>query len=205
MAAPNPTCERVRGSIWSVTDEELVLRAREGDTSAFTELVIRHEATVYRAALAAMLRPEDAQDAAQDTFLRAWSRLGRFRGDASFKTWLLTIAWNRAMTRRRLRITWWRRAAPLADARLVSGPTAAADCDVRRREMRMHIRQAIERLSPKLRDALLLAQSGEYDYDEIATMLKISVGTVKWRVAEARKKVRLQLGQIGYGNEQQRA
>jgi RNA polymerase sigma-70 factor (ECF subfamily) len=71
------------------------------------------------------------------------------------------------------------------------------------RELRTHIRQAIERLTPKLRDALLLAQSGEYDYDEISTMLKIPVGTVKWRVAEARKKVRQELIQVGCIHEEQ--
>src|SRR6185503_4401066 len=123
--AADPTSVGVRGSISGVTDEELVLRAREGDTSAFSQLVVRHEAAVYRTALAALLPPEDAQDAAQDTFLRAWSRLGRFRGDASFKTWLLTIAWNRAMTRRRRRIVWWRRAAPLTEVQLVSVAAAA--------------------------------------------------------------------------------
>jgi RNA polymerase sigma-70 factor (ECF subfamily) len=187
-----------------VTDEELVLRAREGDTSAFGELVIRHEAAVYRTALAAFLPPEDAQDAAQDTFLRAWSRLGRFRGDASFKTWLLTIAWNRAMTRRRRRIVWWQRITPLTEVRLASGAPAAPDSEIRNRELRTHIRQAIERLTPKLRDALLLAQTGEYDYNEISTMLKIPLGTVKWRVAEARRKVRHQLIQVGCVHEEHR-
>jgi DNA-directed RNA polymerase specialized sigma24 family protein len=57
---------------------------------------------------------------------------------------------------------------------------------------------AIDALSPKLRDALLLAQSGEHDYEAIGTLLKIPVGTVKWRVSEARKKVRARLAALGY-------
>jgi RNA polymerase sigma-70 factor (ECF subfamily) len=65
-------------------------------------------------------------------------------------------------------------------------------------ELQGSARQAIHRLSPKLRDALLLAQSGDYGYDEIGSMLKVPVGTVKWRVSEARRKVREQLARLGY-------
>jgi RNA polymerase sigma-70 factor (ECF subfamily) len=185
-----------------VTDEELVLLARQGDTGAFDELVVRHQAAVYRAALAALRVPEDAEDVAQEAFARAWSMLKRFRGEASFKTWLLTIAWNRAINRRRMRITWWRRAAPLTEsiAQVASGD--AADDDLRSGELRAYIRRAIETLTPKLRDALLLAQSGEYTYEEIGTMLTIPEGTVKWRVSEARRKVRQRLAALGYVHEQ---
>jgi RNA polymerase sigma-70 factor (ECF subfamily) len=64
-----------------VTDEELVLLARQGDTSAFDQLVVRYQSAVYRAALAALRVPEDAEDAAQEAFVRAWSTLKRFRGE----------------------------------------------------------------------------------------------------------------------------
>ena len=84
-----------------VTDAELVALARQGDHEAFGELVTRHQAAVYRAALAAVGSPPEAEDAAQDAFVSAYRRLGSFRGDASFKTWLLTIAWNHAINRRR--------------------------------------------------------------------------------------------------------
>jgi RNA polymerase sigma-70 factor (ECF subfamily) len=181
-----------------VTDEELVLLARQGDTSAFDQLVIRHQAAVYRAALAALRVPEDAEDVAQEAFVSAWSTLGRFRGDASFKTWVLTIAWNRASNRRRMRMNWWRLTAPLTETLLVVASGDAPDEDVRSRELRTHIGRAIETLTPKLRDAFLLAQAGEYEYDEIGAMLRIPVGTVKWRVSEARRKVRARLAELGY-------
>jgi RNA polymerase sigma-70 factor (ECF subfamily) len=64
-----------------VTDEELVLLARQGDTSAFDQLMVRHQAAVYRSALAALRVPEGAEDAAQEAFVRAWSTLKRFRGE----------------------------------------------------------------------------------------------------------------------------
>ena len=184
-----------------MTDEELVLLARQGDTSAFDQLVIRHQAAVYRAALAALRVPEDAEDAAQEAFVRAWSTVQRFRGEASFKTWVLTIAWNRAINRRRMRINWWRRTAPLTDTLTLVASSDAPDEDLRSRELRTHIRRAIEALTPKLRDALLLAQSGEYGYDEIGAMLRIPEGTVKWRVSEARRKVKHRLAAMGYVHE----
>jgi RNA polymerase sigma-70 factor, ECF subfamily len=194
----DPTWPPVEGSIRCVTDEELVLLAQQGDTGAFDELVVRHQAAVYRATLAALRVPEDAEEAAQDAFMRAWSQLRRFRGDSSFRTWVLTIAWRRALSRRRHVMSWWRRAAPLEDALVVPGGKNRPDETVREGELRAHIARAIEALTPKLRDALLLAQSGEYEYDEIAKMLKIPVGTLKWRVSEARRRVRDRLAALGY-------
>ena len=179
-----------------MTDAELVDRARQGDSTAFDQLVTRHQAAAYRAALAALRTPEDAEEVVQDGFVRAWLRLGQFRGEASFRTWLLRIVWNRALTRRRSVIRWWRRhAAPdeAVDVAADAGPREALDGELRR-----HAIGAIERLSPKLRDALLLAQSGDHDYAAIARILKIPVGTVKWRVSEARKKVREMLAALGY-------
>jgi len=183
-------------SIRSVTDEELVLLAQQGDTSAFDQLVIRHEGSVYRAALAALRAPEDAKDVAQDAFVIAWSKLRRFRGDSSFKTWLLTITWNRAINHRRMQLKWWRRSS-VSDVRLVAAGEAP-DTDLRTRRLRRDIEQAIEALTPKLRDAFLLVQSEEYEYKNIAAMLGISEGTVKWRVSEARRQIKEQLAELGY-------
>ena len=192
---PTPTWAAV--SIRSVTDEELVLLAQQGDTSAFDQLVVRHERSVYRAALAALRDSEEAKDVAQDAYVIAWSKLRRFRGDASFKTWLLTITWNRAINHRRMQLKWWRRSAPVSDLRLVAAGEAP-DADLRSRRLRRDIEQAIEALTPKLRDAFLLVRSEEYQYKDIATMLGISEGTVKWRVSEARRKIKVQLAELGY-------
>ena len=179
-----------------MTDAELVTLARQGQVDAFDQLVLRHQAAAYRAALAALRNPQDAEDAAQDAFVRAWSRLDRFRSDASFRTWLLTIVWNCALTRRRSLTRWWRRHSALdeaLDAETDMSRAAVVDSGIRR-----HAIAAIHALSPKLRDALLLAQSGEYDYAAMAAMLKVPVGTVKWRVSEARRKVRGHLAALGY-------
>ena len=189
-----------------MTDDDLVARAREGDTAAFGELVVRHQAAVYRAALAATGSTADADDVAQEAFLLAYRRLKSFRGAASFKTWLLTIAWNQALNRRRAATRWWQRIVPVGDAdtRAVSAsgfgppPPATPEELAAGGQLRSGIRQAIAALPPKLRDALLLAQSGEYSYDEMAAMLGAPAGTIKWRVSEARRAVRASLRARGH-------
>jgi RNA polymerase sigma-70 factor (ECF subfamily) len=181
-----------------VTDEELVLLARQGDPDAFDQLVARHQAAVFRAALAALRVREDAEEVAQDAFVRAWKALDRFRGDSSFRTWILRIVWNRAISRRRGLAGWLRRSTPLDD---VAEPAAAAggqDAGVHNAQLHAHGVGAIQALSPKLRDALLLAHSGDYQYDEIARILDVPLGTVKWRISEARRKVRRKLVALGY-------
>jgi RNA polymerase sigma-70 factor (ECF subfamily) len=187
-----------------VEDAALVARAREGDHAAFTALVERHQAAVHRAALSAVGSTTDADDVAQEAFLLAYQRLRSFRGEASFKTWLLTITWNQAMNHRRRRGRWWRRfvsvgystdepfdAMPFASGRTPEELASAG-------QLRGEIRRAIAELPRKLRDTLLLAQSGEHSYEEIGAMLNAPIGTIKWRVSEARRLVRQQLEARGH-------
>lgn len=190
-----------------MSDAELVARARKGDQTAFGELIDRHRVAVYRATLAALGSHADAEDAAQDAFLMAYRRLDTFRGEASFKTWLLTIAWHQAINRRRSLSRIWRgmvQARTTEEAEVVMSTVAAAsptpEQSARSEQLRRGIREAIHALSPKLRDALLLAQSGDYKYEEIGAMLKTPLGTIKWRVAEARRLVRLRLESRGLLN-----
>jgi RNA polymerase sigma-70 factor, ECF subfamily len=224
-----------------VTDAELVALARQGDHEAFGELVTRHQTAVYRAALAAVGSPAEAEDASQDAFVSAYRRLGSFRGDASFKTWLLTIAWNHAINRRRRLTRWlrrssglmgqegsacghasprtsesegehqrknalgvgpqrqWKKVDPLSAEDLVSNEPSPEQTVIDA-QLQRDIAAEIRALSPKLRDALLLAQSGEYGYDEIAAMLGTAVGTIKWRVSEARRVIRLRMRERGYAD-----
>lgn len=178
----------------------LVAAAREGDRSAFEELVSLHYRSVFRTAMAALQRREDAEDVTQDAFVLAWRKMASFRGDSSFKTWLLTIVWRQALDKRRSRSTWWQRTSvwrseadgePNRNATDPIEGLASLDADPERVTEARHrvkqVRALIEGLSPKLRDTLLLAASGEYGYDEIASMLGVPLGTVKWRVAEARR------------------
>ena len=188
-----------------MTDAELVERTRAGEADAFGELVDRHRSAVYRAALAALGAPADAEDAAQEAFLTAYRRLDGFRGEATFKTWLLTIAWHQAINQRRRMTRWLRQIVP---ARRdpegdtidhdVASPDRSPEEQVGDHELRRCIAAEIRALPPKLRDALLLAQAGEYTYEEIAAMLTVPLGTMKWRVSEARRVVKQRLRVRGF-------
>jgi RNA polymerase sigma-70 factor (ECF subfamily) len=183
--------------------DALVARARGGDSAAFDDIVRLYQGPVYRAALAALGSPADAEEAAQDAFVAAFRRLDSFRGDASFKTWLLAIAWRKALTRRRVVQIWRRRmvtagedaADPLES---LASPAPGPHAVVATAELRRQTRMLVNALPRKLRDTLLLATSGEYSYEEIAAMLAIPIGTVKWRVSEARRITRGKLKSLGY-------
>lgn len=174
-------------------ERALVSAARAGDPDAFGTLVTRHERIVFRTALAALGRSEDAEEASQEAFLVAWQKLPGFRGEATFRTWLLTITWRKALDRRRVRALSWRRMPLPADAG-DTNPVEALATDLPTpersaisRDTAARVEREIRRLSPKLRDALMLAASGAHSYPEIAALLRIPLGTVKWRVSEARR------------------
>lgn len=182
----------------SLGEQALVDAARSGNCDAFGQLVLLHERVAVRTALAALGQHADAEDAAQDAFLLAWRKLGSFRGDATFRTWLLTIVWRQATVRRRTQQRWWRRLIPgnaheeHAHSRLVErlpGTGLNPEQIAVARSQAERTAKAIARLSPKLRDTLLLTASGEHSYDEIGRLLRVPVGTVKWRVSEARRLV----------------
>jgi RNA polymerase sigma-70 factor (ECF subfamily) len=184
-----------------VSDPELVERARRGDDAAFGMLVDRHRSAVFRAVLAALGTREGADEVAQEAFVAAYRYLRDFREDASFKTWLLSIAWRRALThRRRVRTFVSRFVQPPEDTEwqipVAGGSQEQAVLDT---ELKNAIRRQIARLAPKLRDALLLAAAGDNSYEEIAGMLSIPLGTLKWRVSEARRQLKLKLAEVGYG------
>jgi RNA polymerase sigma factor (sigma-70 family) len=197
-----PTAALPWASIGCVSDAELVARARQGDTAAFGELVDRHRAAVYRAAHAALGSASDAEDVAQEAFLAAYRKMGTYRGEASFKTWLLTIAWRRAISRRRRLASRWRRfvsGAPESPRRGGEGRTPeGALIDA---EMAQHVQRLVRALPARLRDPLLLCAAGEQTYREIAVMLRVPEGTLKWRVAEARRRLKQRLTALGYGND----
>ena len=192
-------------------DFDLVRRAQAGDEAAFGELVDRNRRAVYRAAYAALGSPDDAEDVAQETFVTVFQKLHGFRGEASFKTWLLSIAWRKALDRRRSLSRWLRMtvghdrgAAELPDLvdRLPATDDSPED-ELAASQLRRAVTRMIGTLPRKLRDALLLAGSGDYTYEEIARMLGVPVGTVKWRVSEARRVLKKKLAAMGYRDDSQ--
>ena len=184
-----------------VSDSELVELARRGDHAAFGVLVDRHRSSAFRAALAALGSPDDAEEVTQEAFVAAFRALAGFREQASFKTWLLSIAWRKALTRRRSVKALLRRFVAPAEGTEWEFPDQSRGQEraLIDAELGAHLKRLISALSPKLRDVLLLTTSGEYTYDEIAGMLGIPLGTVKWRVSESRRQLKSKLAELGYG------
>jgi len=194
-ALPGVPLSRASGHGAGQTSERelrLLEAARTGDRDAFGELVNLHEQAVFRTALAALGDPHEAEDAAQDAFVVAWRKLRGFRGEAAFRTWLLTITWRKALDRRRRWKLRWSRTAPVpesgpAPVDLIEAPSSDPERHVVAADLLRRTRLEILRLSPKLRDTLLLASTDAHTYEEISAVLGIPVGTVKWRIAEARR------------------
>jgi RNA polymerase sigma-70 factor (ECF subfamily) len=182
----------------------LAARARSGDADAFGALVELHHRAARRVALAALGNLAEADEAVQDACLTAWRRIDRLDEPAAFRAWLLRITWRKAIDRRRSLATWIKRIRrdraddvdPLEN--LAVGGDAPDDALLSRERDRL-VAELIRSLPPRLRDPFLLAASGEHRYDDIATLLGIPLGTVKWRMAEARRVLKEKLVRLGFG------
>ena len=187
-------------------DLNLVRRAQAGDTDAFGELVERNRKAVFRAAVAALGSTTDADDVAQEAFVMAYRKLASFRGDAAFRTWLLAITWRKALDRRKSVGRWLRLtvtpAEPETDAiswiEHMPSDRRSQEEDLAGAQLQQTIRRLIRTLPRKLRDALLLAGSGDYNYSQISFILGVPVGTVKWRVSEARRVLKEKMAAMGH-------
>ena len=187
-------------------DLNLVRRAKTGGTDAFGELVERNRKAVFRAAVAALGSTTDADDVAQEAFVMAYRKLASFRGDAAFRTWLLAITWRKALDRRKSVGRWLRLtvtpAEPETDAinwiEHMPSDRRSQEEDLAGAQLQQTIRRLIRTLPRKLRDALLLAGSGDYNYSQISFILGVPVGTVKWRVSEARRVLKEKMAAMGH-------
>ena len=167
------------------TDEELVTRAQHGDLRAFQELVSRHSAVVYRVA-ARTVGPDDAQDVSQDAFLRALSRLKSYRGQGSFRAWLLQITHNTA-----LNAAIRKRAEPVEDVPEPSEPDTGAGerqpaVRLEREERRRRLELKLRGLRMEHRTVLVLRDVEGLSYEEIADVTDTPIGSVKGRLHRAR-------------------
>jgi len=186
-------------------DRVLVDRFKNGDASAFDEMVSRYWGRIYSMVHQLLRNSEDAEEVTQDAFIRAHRGLVNFRGESAFSTWLFQIATNLARNRYWY---WWRRKrdksvsldAPVsADnattlAEIIPAEVETPDDITVTRELVSRIGSGMERLGAKHREILILRNVKNHSYEEIAAILGISVGTVKSRIARARESLRSKLG-----------
>lgn len=158
-------------------DAALVERARSGDPDARERLVMRYLPDVYRTTARVLGDPDLAEDAAQDAFVNAMNGLPRFRGDASFRTWLLRIAINAARSVGRRRGRRREVSLVLADDEPSSAPDPARRA-VNATEIE-RVECAMDRLPPKQRLAVALRVQQDLSYAEIAVSLKCSEGAAR--------------------------
>jgi len=196
-----PADEAVTSNQEAVHDTELVRRFNAGDDSAFVEIVTRYRGKMFAIALSHLRNHADAEEIAQDTFIRAHRGLARFRGDSSLATWLHRIAFNLSHNR-----YWYyfrrRRHDSLSldsafgdDNQATVSDLIASDApnparEEANREFLAHVKVCMEKLSAQQREVLTLRNGLDQSYEGIAETLGISLGTVKSRIARARENLR---------------
>jgi RNA polymerase sigma-70 factor (ECF subfamily) len=188
----------------SSAEAQFIERLRAGDAAAFDRLVHERSGEVYALLYRLTEDAEEARDLTQETFLRVFQNIERFRGDADLKTWIYRIAINQARNRWR----WWRRRRreatvsidasfgereePLSDSLRDSQPDPEQETLARERETTL--RTALHSLSRPFREVLILRDVEGLSYEEIAVALDMSLGTVKSRLSRGRLELRRRIG-----------
>jgi RNA polymerase sigma-70 factor, ECF subfamily len=174
-------------------DADLVCQSQSGDPSAFEELVRRHQKMIHALTFRMTGSPADAEDLAQEAFLRAWEQIGGFRGGAKFSTWLCSIAvygclnWRRDEARRN------HAHANCAEDMLAENTGEIAGGN----ETGQHAQAALLKLPAKQRAAIVLTICEGLSHAEAAKILRCSETTVSWRVFTAKRKLKSLLTKNG--------
>ncbi len=186
-------------------DEALVRLARQGNRPACEELFQRHRGTTYGVAYRLLGNEEDAKDAVQDGFTKAFVGLAAFDGRSGFRTWLMRVVTNAALDlgRKRGRRQVFgnsQRAGDGADSRPPEPSTFDDPAGgLQRQDLRRILDQALERLSPKLRTTFILFAEAGLSYEEVAEVQGIPIGTVMSRINAARQKLQADEGIQNWG------
>lgn len=181
-----------------LTDEELLKRTAAGMREAFDELVVRHQAAVFRFARAATEGAAAAEDVLQETFLAAWRAAATFQGRSAVRTWLLTIARNQAWHQREREAR-----LPMDDVPLPELGEAAGWGDrnpeegALRSQRRECLARALEALGPEEREILVLRELEELTGEETAAALGIGLAAMKSRLHRARLRLAAELRRNG--------
>ena len=184
-------------------ESEFIERLKQGEAAAFEQLVAERSSEIYGLLFRLTENPEEARDLTQETFLRAFQNIDRFRGEADLRTWIYRIAINQARNRWR----WWRRRRKDATVSLDATPATSdrvlletiADVsdnpeqETLAREREVVLRAALKRLGRAFREIVVLRDIEGFSYEEIAATLQINVGTVKSRLARGRQELRRKL------------
>lgn len=193
---------------FTVTEKIWIERASNGDMDAFNELILTHQNIAFNHAWALLGDPALAEDATQDSFIKAFQGIRSFRG-GSFRGWLLKIVTNSAYdilrrARRHPTQTLFpedENGEEIESAQWLADPNTSVQSTVEQNELSKDIYKAIDDLPDVYRSVVTLIDLHELDYVEAAQALKIPVGTVKSRLARARLKLKEKLkSRVGFEN-----
>lgn len=185
-------------------DEEMLIRkASSGDLHAFNELVLTYQDTVYSHARAVLGNPESAEDAAQESFLKAFQHMPGFRG-GSFRSWILKIVTNSAydMIRRGSRhpteplLPEDGNGDEIESPAWLADPNTSVQVQVEKKEEVERLYQFLDELPEVFRTVITLVDLYELDYSEAAEILRVPVGTIKSRLARARLRMQAKLQEV---------
>lgn len=178
-------------------DDALLARARDGDHAAFRRLVERYQNRIAATAVGMLGPGPEAEDVGQETFVRFYRALDRFRGDAALGTYLTRIAINLALEAIERRKRWRRRfVRPEDDALDRLGPRGDAEAEIEARERSRLVRVAIDRLEPHHRSVVVLRMIEGYSTRETAEILDVAEGTVMSRLSRAKAELERQLAPL---------
>ncbi|WP_420844182.1 RNA polymerase sigma factor RpoE [Marinobacter fuscus] len=185
----------------SQTDLQLVRKVRNGDRAAFDLLVVKYQSRVASIISRYVYDSQEVMDLAQETFVKAYRAIDRFRGDSAFYTWLYRIAVNTAKNFLEARGRRPQGSADVADAenfddgRRLRDP-ASPERLLQREQLQRALAEAIALLPEELRSAFLLREYDGLSYEDIARILECPIGTVRSRIFRARDAVDRHLGPL---------
>jgi RNA polymerase sigma-70 factor, ECF subfamily len=179
------------------SDEALCARVAAGDERAFDQLVERYQARAYRTAWLILRDADEARDLSQEAFVRLYQAAGRFRGEARFSTWFHRILVNLCLDHRRKWRFWRDRGTAADEIEQVPAPEASPVDAIGREQATRALWDAVARLSPKQRAALVLLVQEGLETREIAAVLKMSEATVRVHLHRAVAALRKRIGPDG--------
>lgn len=174
-------------------DLRLIERFQRGGTDAFEEIVLKYQDRIYNLCRHMLGNAHDAEDAAQDAFIKAYQNLKDFRPESSLYTWLYRIAVNTCIDYKRKPFfeSLFRRSNE-GDEIMIEQASAGPSPErlYESKQLGLALRQSLKALSPKLRAVIVLKEVEGLSYEEISDVLDISMGTVKSRISRAREELR---------------
>ncbi|MGI8670686.1 MAG: sigma-70 family RNA polymerase sigma factor, partial [Aridibacter sp.] len=187
----------------SSAETQFIEKLKQGDAQAFDTFVQRYTSDIYGLLYRITEDAEEAADLTQETFIKAFKAIKKFRGDAELKTWLFRIAVNQSKNRFR----WWKRRkrektvsldAPVGNSETPLSETIQANFanpeeNTLQNEREKFLKKALQELPDIFREAVVLCDIEGLSYEEISTVLEINMGTVKSRIARGREELRKKL------------